>query len=138
MTYDASPEAVRAMLADPAFRERVCEAMHVIRHDVSVEGCHSHDHAGLGLHPGSGSQRPTIRDNRLENNDIGLFFCWGVRDALAEKNRIEDNRSYGISIGHRDTDNLIRGNEISDVTIRIVPDAKSARADCKRSAPASV
>ena len=29
-----------------------------ICHDVIVEHCHSHDHTNLGLHPGSGSQRP--------------------------------------------------------------------------------
>jgi hypothetical protein len=81
-------------------------------HDVVVEDCHSHDHAGLGLHPGSGSQRPIIRGNRLERNDIGLFFCWGVKSGVAEKNVIADSRSYGISIGHRDTDNLIRDNEV--------------------------
>ncbi len=81
-------------------------------HDVVVEDCHSHDHAGLGLHPGSGSQRPVIRGNRLQRNDIGLFFCWGVRSAVAEKNVIEDSRSYGVSIGHRDTDNLIRDNDV--------------------------
>jgi hypothetical protein len=38
LTYDASPDEVRAMLADPAFRERVCEAMHASRHSVSVSG----------------------------------------------------------------------------------------------------
>ncbi len=81
-------------------------------HDVVVEDCHSHDNAGLGLHPGSGSQRPVIRGNRLERNDIGLFFCWGVKRGLAEKNRIEGSRSYGISIGHRDTDNLVRDNDV--------------------------
>ncbi len=83
-----------------------------ICHDVAVEECHSHDNTGLGLHPGSGSQRPTIRDNRIEDNDIGVFFCWGVRSGLAEKNRIRGNRSYGVSIGHRDTDNLVRDNDI--------------------------
>ncbi len=83
-----------------------------ICHDVVVENCHSHGHAGLGLHPGSGSQRPVMRGNRLANNDIGLFFCWGVRHGLAEKNVIEDNRSFGISVGHRDTDNLIRDNDV--------------------------
>ena len=31
---------------------------------------------------------------------------------MAEKNVIEDSRSYGISIGHRDTDNLIRDNDV--------------------------
>jgi hypothetical protein len=83
-----------------------------ICHDVRVEDCESHDHAGLGLHPGSGSQRPIIRGNTLCRNDIGLFFCWGVRGGLAEKNVIEDNRSYGVSIGHKDTDNVIRDNDI--------------------------
>jgi len=82
-----------------------------ICHDVTVEQCHSHGHAGLALHPGSGSQRPTIRDNRLEDSDIGLFFCWGVKWGLAEQNEIRGNR-VGVSIGHRDTDNLVRGNTI--------------------------
>ncbi|MFI5454240.1 MAG: right-handed parallel beta-helix repeat-containing protein [Isosphaerales bacterium] len=82
-------------------------------HDVRVENCHSHDHAGLGLHPGSGSQRPIIRENRVERNQIGIFFCWGVRFGLAENNTISEARTAGISIGHRDTDNLIRGNSIS-------------------------
>jgi hypothetical protein len=83
-----------------------------ICHDVVVENCHSHDHTGLGLHPGSGSQRPVMRGNRTERNDIGIFFCWGVKYGLAEKNVITDNRSSGISIGHRDTDNLVVHNEI--------------------------
>lgn len=83
-----------------------------ICHDVTVEHCHSHDHTGLGLHPGSGSQRPLMRDNRIERNDIGLFFCWGVKYGLAEKNHIADNRGSGISIGHRDTDNIVRHNEV--------------------------
>ena len=48
----------------------------------------------------------------LRRNDIGLFFCWGVKFGLAEKNVIEDSRRYGISIGHRDTDNLIRDNDV--------------------------
>jgi parallel beta-helix repeat protein len=79
-------------------------------HDVLVENCHCHDNADLGLHPGSGSQRPLIRDNRLERNGIGLFFCWGVRFGLAEGNLIDDNTKFGISIGHRDSDNTVRKN----------------------------
>ena len=35
MTYDAAPADVLAMLADPAFREKVCVAMHATRHDVT-------------------------------------------------------------------------------------------------------
>lgn len=81
-------------------------------HDVLVENCHSHDNTGLGLHPGSGSQRPVIRNNRLLRNGIGLFFCWGVRHGLAEGNVIEDTAMAGISIGHHDTDNLVTGNTV--------------------------
>ncbi|NUM53175.1 MAG: right-handed parallel beta-helix repeat-containing protein [Candidatus Hydrogenedentes bacterium] len=83
-----------------------------ICHDVIVEDCYSHDNQDLGLHPGSGSQRPLIRNNRLERNGIGIFFCWGVKYGLAERNRIEDNRDYGISIGHRDNENVVRGNDV--------------------------
>jgi hypothetical protein len=41
-----------------------------------------------------------------------LFFCWGVKYGLAQNNKIADNRSYGVSIGHRDTENLIVENEV--------------------------
>jgi hypothetical protein len=83
-------------------------------HDVTVEGCHSHDHTGLGLHPGSGSQRPVIVGNRIERCDIGLFFCWGVKYGLAKRNTIAASRGYGISIGHRDNENLIVDNDVAD------------------------
>jgi len=82
-----------------------------ICHDVVVENCHSHDHNGLGLHPGSGSQRPVMRGNKLERNNIGIFFCWGVRHGIAENN-INIENDIGISIGHRDTDNFILNNDV--------------------------
>jgi parallel beta-helix repeat protein len=82
-------------------------------HDVVVENCESSNHTGLGLHPGSGSQRPIIRNNKLANNGIGIFFCWGVKHGIAENNEIKGNK-VGISIGHRDTDNLITGNTVSE------------------------
>ncbi len=85
-----------------------------ICHDVIVENCHSHDNANLGVHPGSGSQRPLIRGNKLERNDLGLFWCWGVKYGLAENNQIDANRSYGISIGHNDTDNVMRNNDVTN------------------------
>jgi len=83
-------------------------------HDVTVENCHSHDNADLGLHPGSGSQRPVLRGNRLERNNLGLFWCWGVKFGLAEQNDVDANRSYGMSIGHNDTDNVMRNNRIAN------------------------
>ncbi len=83
-----------------------------ICHDVAVEECESRNHTGLGLHPGSGSQRPVMRGNTIVGCHIGLFFCWGVKYGLAEKNTIEDTKTAGISVGHRDTDNVIRGNTV--------------------------
>ena len=85
-----------------------------ISHDVTVENCRSINNAGLGLHPGSGSQRPLIRRNRVAGNQLGLFFCWGVKYGLAEHNQIENNQTYGVSIGHCDTDNVVRENVIKD------------------------
>jgi len=79
-------------------------------HDVTVENCRSIDHSGLGLHPGSGSQRTRVRRNTVERCDIGLFICWGVKFGLFEKNTIRDVRRHGISIGHHDNDNLIADN----------------------------
>ena len=36
LTYDAPLESVAAMLSDPAFREEVCDAQHVLGRDVTV------------------------------------------------------------------------------------------------------
>jgi len=83
-----------------------------ICHDVRATDCVSREHSGLGFHPGSGSQRPLMRGNRSENNSIGIFFCWGVKYGLAEKNVCAGNLTSGISIGHRDTDNIVRENDI--------------------------
>jgi len=81
-------------------------------HDVRVEDCRSHDNAGYGLHPGSGSQRTVVTGCKLERNDIGFFFCWGVKWGMVEKNTMADNRRFGVSIGHNDTDNIVRNNEV--------------------------
>ena len=82
--------------------------------EVTVEGCTSEDNADLGFHPGSGSQRPVLRDNLARNNGTdGLFLCWRVRHGLFEGNRLEGNGRFGISIGHKDSDNLLRSNHVA-------------------------
>jgi len=82
--------------------------------DVLLEDCLCEGNAQLGLHPGSGSQRPIIRRcTSRENGQIGLFLCWRVRNGLFEENVLQDNGFVGISIGHKDTDNLFRGNVVS-------------------------
>jgi polygalacturonase len=79
--------------------------------DVTVDDCTSTGNASLGLHPGSGSQRPVIRNCVARHNGTdGLFLCWRVRHGLFEDNVLEHNGRFGISIGHKDSDNLLRRN----------------------------
>ncbi len=52
LTYDAPLESVAAMLGDPAFRERVCDAQHVLSHEVTVTP------TGVGKH---------VRIDQLQN-----------------------------------------------------------------------
>jgi parallel beta-helix repeat protein len=79
--------------------------------DVTVLDCISEGNTDLGLHPGSGSQRPVVKNCVARNNGTdGLFLCWRVRHGTFEDNRLEDNGRFGISIGHKDSDNLLRGN----------------------------
>src|SRR5947209_4672153 len=80
-----------------------------VSEQVTIEDCLCEENAGLGLHPGSGSQRPVLRRNRsLGNGRDGLFVCWRVKHGLFEDNEIRANKGVGISIGHKDTDNLSR------------------------------
>ncbi len=81
--------------------------------DVTVTECVSENNASLGLHPGSGSQRPIVRNCQARNNGgDGLFLCWRVRHGLFENNLLQANGGFGISIGHKDSDNLLRNNQI--------------------------
>jgi parallel beta-helix repeat protein len=86
-----------------------------VSEQVTVEDCLCEDNAGLGLHPGSGSQRPTLRNNRsVHNGGDGLYVCWRVKQGLFEGNEMRGNKGAGISIGHKDTDNRFRNNLITD------------------------
>ena len=81
---------------------------------VKVLDSESYGHAGYGAHPGTGSANSVVENCRLhDNSDIGLFLCWRVRHGRFLNNRIEGNGHYGISIGHKDTDNEFTGNTIA-------------------------
>ena len=80
---------------------------------VTVEDCACESNTHLGLHPGSGSGSPTIRRSRSEGNGrIGLFLCWRVKHGVFEDNDLLDNGDTGISIGHKDTDNVFTRNRV--------------------------
>jgi hypothetical protein len=57
------------------------------------------------------SQRSIVRGNRVQRSREGIYFCWGAQHGLYEKNAIEDCE-YGMTLGHRDSDNLIRDNDV--------------------------
>ena len=81
--------------------------------DVTVLDCLSEDNASLGIHPGSGSQRPVVRRCTARRNGTdGLFLCWRVRHGVFEENVLEQNGQFGVSIGHKDSDNLLRRNRV--------------------------
>lgn len=81
--------------------------------DVVVADCVSEGNASLGIHPGSGSQRPAVKNCIARNNGTdGLFLCWRVRHGVFTDNVLEGNGQFGISIGHKDSDNLLRSNVV--------------------------
>jgi hypothetical protein len=80
---------------------------------VTVEDCLSENHEGLGIHPGSGSQYPVVlRCRSIGNGGDGLYVCWRVKHGQFQENEIRGNQKAGISIGHKDTDNVFFNNEI--------------------------
>lgn len=58
-----------------------------------------------------------MRNNVLRQNLIGLFFCWGVRFAVAERNRIEDSgpeTGTGIDVQGSTEGVTLAGNEVRE------------------------
>ena len=105
-------ESNRITVRDVTVRNFYCDGIvWGISHDVLVEDCHLHDGARLAIHSGSGSQRSIVRGNHVRHCAEGVYFCWGAQHGLYEKNMIEDC-NFGMTLGHSDSDNLIRDNDI--------------------------
>ena len=84
-----------------------------ISENVHVLNSESHGQTGFGVHPGTGSANSVVENCRMHHNDdIGLFLCWRVRYGVFEENTLENNGRFGISIGHKDTDNLLQENQV--------------------------
>ncbi|MEE3233497.1 MAG: right-handed parallel beta-helix repeat-containing protein [Candidatus Latescibacterota bacterium] len=84
--------------AGDGFSFQVCD-------DIRFDNCEAVDNLQLGFHPGSGSQRPILNQCIATGNNQGLFFCWGVTHGKVSSSDFSNNREYGVSFGHRDTDN---------------------------------
>lgn len=80
--------------------------------DIHFENCVAQNNESRGFHPGSGSQRPIFDRCEAVGNTQGIFFCWGVSDGDVKDCVCSNNHSFGISIGHRDTDNRIVNTRI--------------------------
>ena len=82
--------------------------------DPAVENCEAEGNAYLGIHLGTGAQRGLVCDCRAhDNGQDGLFLCWRVQHARYERNQSWNNARDGISLGHKDTDNIFIGNSLS-------------------------
>lgn len=104
--------ARRCRIADCVARDFAGDGISFqITQDIVVERCEVTGISGLGFHPGTGSARPIIRQCRSHHNgQDGFFLCWRAQEGLFDRNEFTDNGRYGISIGHKDTDNLFVGN----------------------------
>lgn len=80
---------------------------------IKVLDSESYSQTGLGIHPGTGSSNALVKGcHTHDNGQDGLYLCWRVRQGEFTDNIIENNGREGISIGHKDTDNLFTNNKI--------------------------
>ncbi len=85
--------------------------------NVLIEDCVCTMNAGVGLHPGCGTEHALVRRVKsFKNTGDGLFLCLRVKHSVFEDNILIDNERHGISIGHKDSDNLFRDNIITTNT----------------------
>ncbi|WP_372633144.1 right-handed parallel beta-helix repeat-containing protein [Cohnella sp.] len=86
-----------------------------ITENISVQHCVIRGCEGSGLHPGAGTLYTSVKDNVCsDNGSAGLFICWRVQHGEFERNTFARNGNSGISIGHKDSDNLFADNVIRD------------------------
>ncbi len=83
-----------------------------ITENITVKGCEASNGGGLGFHPGTGSDHSIVENCISHHNQgDGIFLCWRVQNGIFRNNTVYANRN-GISIGHKDTDNLFDNNRV--------------------------
>jgi hypothetical protein len=87
--------------------------------NITVENSEFDFNTHHGVHPGSHSSLITVKQCEIHHNGSdGLYICWGIKNSRFVENIIHHNgignigRRHGISIGHKDTHNIIEGNHI--------------------------
>lgn len=117
LAFRSKNMTVRDMVVCNGQGDGVCFSKSSI--DAVIEDCELHHNDFHGVHPGSHSAGTIVRRCEIHHNGSdGVYICWGIRNGVFEDNHIHHNgitkfRS-GISIGHKDTDNLLARNNIHD------------------------
>jgi parallel beta-helix repeat protein len=84
-----------------------------ITENVTARNCEAQNGAGLGFHPGTGSDHPVIENCVSHGNaGDGIYLCWRVQNGVFRNNTVYANGGQGISIGHKDTDNKFENNHV--------------------------
>ncbi len=78
-----------------------------ITENITIRGSEASNGNGLGFHPGTGSDHSVVENCISHNNKgDGIFLCWRVQNGIFRNNSVFANGDNGISIGHKDTDNI--------------------------------
>lgn len=81
--------------------------------NITIRGCEARNGAGLGFHPGTGSDHSIVENCISHNNTSdGIYLCWRVQNGIFRNNTVYANGGQGISIGHKDTDNVFENNHV--------------------------
>src|SRR5205814_1313765 len=107
--------------------------------DVTVRDCASEYNTGLGLHPGSGSQRPTVQSCVARGNGevAGIRIMGQTNDLVLRNNTIRDTRAaaerkqtVGVRIEAKAGPVVLEGNTVDGGTavkdLRPTPNANLA------------
>lgn len=97
----------RAALTDLLVRDFAGDGISFqITQDVHLSHVRATNCSNYGIHPGTGSARVKMTDCDFSDNDVGGYFlCWRVQESTFQRLRCDRNGQFGISIGHKDTDN---------------------------------
>lgn len=80
-------------------------------HNINIIDCHCINNEAKGIHPGSGTEVGLISNCKIVGNgNDGIFLCWRVKYFTVENCISSNNKMSGLSIGHKDTHNIIRNN----------------------------
>ncbi|MBV9084674.1 MAG: right-handed parallel beta-helix repeat-containing protein [Acidobacteriaceae bacterium] len=83
--------------------------------DPVIENCEAYRNAQLGIHLGTGAMRAIVRYTRAhDHRGDGFYLCYRVQQSRYEQNQSDHNGGFGISLGHKDSDNLFLRNLVKE------------------------